>query len=101
MEFKLAQVAFSLSYERTVIYSCRDCSAPKASFPVKSLPLGIRFTVYVAKGLKFVNKTREELGGKLYTQVEYEERLDDLASIKSIDIRNNEIILTEQIRIKY
>lgn len=40
MEFNLAQVAFSLSCERTVIYSCLDCAAPKASFPVKGLPLG-------------------------------------------------------------
>ena len=40
MEFSLAQVEFSLSYERTMILSCLDCSAPKASFPVKGLPLG-------------------------------------------------------------
>ncbi len=31
---------FSLLYEKTMILSCLDCSAPKACFPVKGLPLG-------------------------------------------------------------
>lgn len=54
----------------------------------------------VEKGFKLVNKTCEEQGRRLYTQAEYEEILDDLASIKSIDIRSNEIILMEKIWIK-
>jgi len=40
VEFALAQMEFSLSYERRAIHSCLDCPIQKASFPVKGLPLG-------------------------------------------------------------